>query len=62
MCHGTGQVSFFKGESRFLLSVEECPECLGMGFILTAGTADDAAPREREDREGELPARSRPRK
>ncbi len=33
-CAGTGQVSFFKGESRFLLSTEECPYCLGFGYKL----------------------------
>jgi len=31
-CNGTGQISFFKGVSRFLLSCEECPECAGLGF------------------------------
>lgn len=30
-CNGTGQISFFKGVSRFLLSCEECPECCGLG-------------------------------
>jgi len=33
-CHGSGQISFFKGVSRFLLSVEECPECGGIGYIV----------------------------
>jgi DnaJ-class molecular chaperone len=33
-CGGTGQLSFFKGESRFLLSTEECSECAGTGFQL----------------------------
>ncbi len=32
-CHGAGQTSFFKGESRFLLSNEECPECCGLGVV-----------------------------
>jgi len=31
-CSGSGQVSFFKGVSRFLLSVEECPHCGGTGL------------------------------
>lgn len=34
-CAGSGQVSYFKGVSRFLLSVEDCPECCGMGFVVT---------------------------
>ena len=33
-CNGSGQVSFFKGESRFILSWEDCPECAGMGFVI----------------------------
>lgn len=34
-CNGTGQISFFKGVSRFLLSSEDCPECAGLGFIVS---------------------------
>ncbi len=33
LCNGSGQISYFKGVSRFLLSEEECPECGGTGFI-----------------------------
>lgn len=33
-CGGTGQLSFFKGASRFLLSIEECEECAGTGYRL----------------------------
>jgi DnaJ-class molecular chaperone len=33
-CGGTGQLSFFKGASRFLLTTEECSECAGTGFQL----------------------------
>jgi DnaJ-class molecular chaperone len=33
-CAGSGQISFFKGVSRFLISSEECPECAGLGYIL----------------------------
>ena len=32
VCGGVGQVSFFKGASRFLLSTEECQECAGTGY------------------------------
>lgn len=32
-CGGTGQLSQFKGESRFLLTVEECPFCCGFGYV-----------------------------
>ncbi len=32
-CGGAGQINFFKGESRFLLSVEECPACCGFGYV-----------------------------
>jgi DnaJ-class molecular chaperone len=34
LCNGSGQISYFKGVSRFLLSEEECPECGGMGFTI----------------------------
>jgi len=34
ICGGSGQLSFFKGESRFLLSTEECSECAGTGLRL----------------------------
>ncbi len=33
-CGGSGQISFFQGESRFLLTMEECPECFGTGMLL----------------------------
>jgi DnaJ-class molecular chaperone len=31
-CGGSGQISYFKGVSRFLLSVEECDVCNGVGY------------------------------
>jgi DnaJ-class molecular chaperone len=33
-CGGSGQLSFFKGASRFLLSTEECDACAGTGYRL----------------------------
>lgn len=33
-CGGTGEIGFFQGESRFLLTREECPVCYGLGYIL----------------------------
>lgn len=35
-CGGSGQISYFKGVSRFLLSCEECPECAGLGYIVSS--------------------------
>jgi DnaJ-class molecular chaperone len=32
-CGGTGQLSYFKGYSRFLLSQVDCPECCGTGYV-----------------------------
>jgi DnaJ-class molecular chaperone len=32
VCGGSGQISFFQGVSRFLLSTEECQECAGTGY------------------------------
>lgn len=40
-CAGTGQISYFKGVSRFLLSCEECPECAGLGFRLDPEAAEN---------------------
>ncbi|MBW2506715.1 MAG: hypothetical protein JRD19_06585 [Deltaproteobacteria bacterium] len=39
VCGGTGQVSYFKGVSRFLLSNDECAACAGTGYELD--TADE---------------------
>lgn len=33
-CGGSGEICFFAGESRFLLTREECPACLGLGYLL----------------------------
>jgi DnaJ-class molecular chaperone len=41
-CHGTGQWTFFGGVSRFFFTVEECPECGGLGFIMPP---DEATPK-----------------
>jgi len=38
-CGGTGQIAFFQGVSRFLLTVEECPECAGTGRQLEPDTS-----------------------
>jgi hypothetical protein len=45
-CHGSGERSYFKGESRFVLSQVECPACCGLGFI------EDE---EESDRQDEVP-------
>jgi len=39
-CGGTGQISFFKGESRFLLTDEECPACSGLGYLIDKDDRD----------------------
>jgi len=33
-CNGSGQVGFFQGVSRFLITWEECPECGGIGRLI----------------------------
>ncbi len=35
VCEGSGQISYFGGESRFITTWEDCPDCLGLGFELT---------------------------
>jgi hypothetical protein len=42
-CAGTGQLNYFKGESRFVLSQFECSVCCGTGLISEAA---DAVPEE----------------
>ena len=39
-CGGTGQKCHFKGESRFLLSWEECPACCGTGYEIETSESD----------------------
>ncbi len=43
-CGGSGQISYFQGESRFLLTTEECPECLGTGFLDDTPESEDDTP------------------
>lgn len=33
-CGGSGQTAYFGGESRFMLTWEDCPDCHGTGIIL----------------------------
>jgi len=33
-CNGSGQTSFFGGESRFMFTWEDCPDCCGTGIKL----------------------------
>ena len=41
LCGGSGQVSYFMGESRFLLSREECAECGGLGYLFSRDEPED---------------------
>ena len=52
VCGGIGQVSYFKGVSRFLLSTEECDECAGTSFYLNSDpekTKNDKAGKKKEN-------------
>jgi len=49
-CGGTGQISFFKGVSRFLLSCEECPECAGLGFRLDSAPSENPGKSDKQPR------------
>lgn len=44
VCDGSGQIAYFKGISRFVLSYIECPECNGTGLAPepTAPSSDAA--------------------
>jgi DnaJ-class molecular chaperone len=48
-CGGSGQISFFQGESRFLLTDAECPACCGLGYLLD-DTNEDKAKKRQQDR------------
>jgi DnaJ-class molecular chaperone len=48
-CGGSGQVSYFKGVSRFLLSTEECPECSGLGYIIPIAEDGDSLAADNDD-------------
>jgi hypothetical protein len=49
-CSGTGQLNYFKGESRFVLSQFECPICCGTGVDREAtDTEPDNAPADARD-------------
>lgn len=40
-CGGTGQIGYFQGESRFLLTWEECPSCSGTGMNETRANGQE---------------------
>lgn len=46
-CGGTGQIRFFQGVSRFLLTEEECPECAGLGYVVE-NNGEDTQKRQRD--------------
>jgi DnaJ-class molecular chaperone len=46
ICGGSGQVGHFGGVSRFIITWDECPQCLGTG-IYTGDTREKAAPAEK---------------
>jgi hypothetical protein len=46
VCLGSGQITYFKGVSRFVLSHEDCPECLGMGFLIVPDQGDPETERD----------------
>lgn len=33
-CGGSGEIGYFQGESRFVVTREECPACCGFGYVL----------------------------
>jgi DnaJ-class molecular chaperone len=33
-CDGSGQISYFQGVSRFLITMDDCPECGSMKFTV----------------------------
>jgi DnaJ-class molecular chaperone len=49
-CGGSGQTSYFAGESRFMLTREDCPDCAGTGVLLPEDeSAETGKPETRTD-------------
>lgn len=48
LCEGSGQISYFKGVSRFVVSWDECPECGGLGFVFA--NDGESSPQDEADR------------
>jgi len=46
-CGGSGQTSYFAGESRFILTWEDCPDCSGTGLLLAENDEKEQASSER---------------
>lgn len=63
ICNGSGQLSSFKGVSRFLLSWEECPECGGLGYIIPpdASSGTQARTQDHDDNGKAKKAKTNPR-
>lgn len=40
-CGGSGQISFFRGVSRFVMDWDECPECNGTGHVTPTSPGPD---------------------
>jgi DnaJ-class molecular chaperone len=51
-CGGSGEIGYFQGESRFVITREECPACFGFGYVLededpaSEGIGDDTLNKE----------------
>lgn len=48
-CGGSGQTSYFAGESRFMLTWEDCPDCSGTGVLLPEGEDTNVKKQQRTD-------------
>ena len=43
-CGGTGQLGYFQGVSRFIITWEECADCLGSGIDAVTGPEREENP------------------
>lgn len=62
VCAGTGQLCYFKGRSRFVMSYQECPVCCGTGLVDAAESPESDASKMADDRparDGPLPQSDR---
>lgn len=47
-CGGSGQISFFRGVSRFVMDWDDCPDCSGTGYVEASASPEKDGEREQD--------------
>ncbi|MFV0435851.1 MAG: hypothetical protein ACK5PS_00450 [Desulfopila sp.] len=58
-CGGSGQTAFFRGVSRFVMELDDCPDCAGTGLWQPAAESD-TAPHQEQGEKPSPPERKQP--